>query len=78
MEQHPIRLTVRDDLRRSRLTVAATTRDPESARGLFRRFTTTALADPDPPAWSEHLLGSHPALVERMAMVEAWREHQRP
>ena len=54
-----------------------TTRDPASARALFRHFTTEALADPDPPAWSRVLLDSHPSVVERVALAEAWRARQR-
>jgi STE24 endopeptidase len=49
-----------------------TTRDPESARGLFRGFTTTALADPDPPGWSYVLVETHPTIVQRIALAEAW------
>jgi STE24 endopeptidase len=55
----------------------ATTRDPASARALFRHFTTEALADPDPPAWSRLLFDSHPSVVERVALAEAWRERNR-
>jgi len=55
----------------------ATTRDPASARALFRNFSTEALADPDPPAWSRLLLDSHPSVVERVALAEAWRERER-
>ena len=49
-----------------------TTRDPEAARALFRRFGTTALADPSPPTWSYVLMETHPPLADRTAMVEAW------
>ena len=35
-----------------------TTRDADQARGLFEKFTTLALADPDPPAWSTHGSGA--------------------
>jgi STE24 endopeptidase len=49
-----------------------TTRDPQNAEGLFRGFTTTALADPDPPAWSYVLVESHPTIVQRIALAEAW------
>lgn len=54
-----------------------TTRDPDGARGLFRKFTTLALSDPDPPAWSELLLGSHPSGLERIELAEAWRARSR-
>ena len=54
-----------------------TTRDPAAARELFKKFTTLALADPDPPAWSETLLGSHPPTLERIELAEAWRARSR-
>lgn len=54
-----------------------TTRDPASARALFRHFTTTALADPNPPTWSYVFLGSHPTMLQRIAMAEAWEDRNR-
>jgi STE24 endopeptidase len=54
-----------------------TTRDPESAKGLFAGFTTESLNDPDPPTWSYVLFDSHPSVEERIAMAEAWRRQQR-
>jgi STE24 endopeptidase len=50
-----------------------TTRDPTAATGLFRRFTTVALAQPDPPGWSYLLLADHPTIEQRIGMAEAWR-----
>jgi STE24 endopeptidase len=52
------------------------TRDPESARGLFEGFTETALSDPDPPRWAYVLLETHPPVLDRIAMVEAWERAQ--
>jgi STE24 endopeptidase len=49
------------------------TRDPEALRSLFRKFATTALDQPDPPAWVYVALSTHPSLAERVAMTEAWR-----
>jgi STE24 endopeptidase len=49
------------------------TRDPAAARAFFRRLPATNLAQPEPPAWARVLLGTHPTLVERIAMTEAWR-----
>jgi STE24 endopeptidase len=49
-----------------------TTRDPEAARGLFRRFTKTALVQPDPPTWAYLLLDTHPTIAQRIAMANAW------
>jgi STE24 endopeptidase len=54
------------------------TRDPAAARGVFRRFVETSLAQPDPPAWSRAFLGTHPTLVERIAMADAWAQREKP
>jgi STE24 endopeptidase len=48
------------------------TRDPKSLEGLMVEFSKTGLGDPDPPAWSQLLLGTHPSLVDRVAMARAW------
>ena len=53
-----------------------TTRDPESARGLFREFSETSLGDPSPPTWAYVLLQTHPTLAQRVAMAEAWAARQ--
>jgi STE24 endopeptidase len=49
------------------------THDPGAARGLFRQLAITSLANPDPPTWSYVLDSDHPTIVQRIAMVEAWR-----
>lgn len=54
-----------------------TTRDPDAARGLFEAFTVEALEDPTPPGWAHQLFSSHPSVVERIAMAEAWRRRHR-
>jgi STE24 endopeptidase len=54
------------------------TRDPDSASSLFERFVPTALADPDPPTWDYVLLQNHPTIMQRLAMVEAWRDYASP
>jgi len=41
---------------------------------LFRRFTRTALEQPDPPGWYAFLTGNHPTVEDRIRMVRAWRE----
>jgi STE24 endopeptidase len=53
------------------------TRDPDGARQLFAGFTRASLGDPEPPAWSQWLLGTHPTLAERVAMARAWAARQR-
>jgi STE24 endopeptidase len=50
------------------------TRDPDSLEGIMLGFSETSLGDPDPPAWTQALLGTHPALADRVAMARAWRE----
>jgi STE24 endopeptidase len=50
--------------------------DPDAARGLFEGFTTTALADPDPPLWSYVLLETHPTIVQRVGLVDEWEERE--
>ncbi|MEP7224665.1 MAG: M48 family metalloprotease [Actinomycetota bacterium] len=50
-----------------------TTRDPASGRGLFERFQATSLQQPDPPTWSYIFLDTHPTLMQRIAMAEAWK-----
>jgi STE24 endopeptidase len=52
------------------------TRDPNSARAVFKEFTATDLSQPRPPAWSYVLLDDHPTVIQRIAMVEAWRAAQ--
>jgi STE24 endopeptidase len=50
------------------------TEDPASLEGIMRGFSETSLGDPDPPAWTQLLLGTHPTLADRVAMARAWRE----
>jgi STE24 endopeptidase len=49
-----------------------TTRDPASARALFRGFAREALEDPTPPTWAYQALATHPSIAERIAMATAW------
>jgi STE24 endopeptidase len=55
-----------------------TTRDPASGRGLFEKFQETSLAQPNPPTWAYLFLDTHPTLMQRIAMTEAWKERQSP
>jgi STE24 endopeptidase len=48
------------------------TREPAAAESLLRRLSRTALAQPEPPAWSYALRSTHPSLLERIAMARAW------
>jgi STE24 endopeptidase len=51
------------------------TRDPAGATGLFERFVPTTLSQPSPPAWDYVLLENHPTIMQRIAMVQAWRRY---
>lgn len=53
------------------------TRDPTAARGLIRQLATKSLSNPDPPFWITAVYGSHPTMIDRIAMAEAWEEGQR-
>lgn len=50
------------------------TRDPVSARQLFRSFERTSLEQPSPPVWDYLWLENHPTLLQRIAMAERWQE----
>ena len=50
------------------------TEDPRAVRGLFEAFARTSLGQSDPPAWSHVVFGTHPTLMERIAMARAWAE----
>jgi STE24 endopeptidase len=54
------------------------TDDPAALEGLMRGFSTTSLADPNPPRWAQLMLGTHPSLADRVAMAQAFPERQTP
>jgi hypothetical protein len=51
------------------------TQDPAAATSLFRRFVPTTLDEPNPPTWDYVLRENHPTIMQRLAMVEAWRRY---
>jgi STE24 endopeptidase len=53
------------------------THDPRGMEQLFRRFTSDALSDPNPPGWWHFWFDGHPSGGERVAMARAWRERER-
>jgi STE24 endopeptidase len=53
------------------------THDPAAAKALFRRFTRIALAEPTSPGWATLMLGTHPTIMSRIEMADAWRDLQR-
>ena len=54
------------------------TDEPEAFISFERRLTGQNLADPDPPRWLSRLLGTHPPIVERIGIAEAYRAGERP
>ncbi len=54
------------------------TSDPAAGTKLFEHFQRTSLAEPNPPTWVYLWLGTHPTIAQRLAMVEAWKQRQRP
>jgi STE24 endopeptidase len=51
------------------------THDPAAATGLFERFVPTTLSQPDPPTWDYVVLENHPTIMQRLAMIVAWRRY---
>ena len=49
------------------------TRDPAAAAALFREFVPTTLSEPNAPLWDYVMLENHPTIMQRLAMVQAWR-----
>lgn len=53
------------------------TGDPKAMIGLERRFVTTNLANPEPPALIQFLFGSHPTTLQRIGAAVAWEHGER-
>ena len=54
------------------------TNDPKSFIDLEKQLTVTSLGDPDPPAWSNLLFGTHPTPMKRIGMADAFRTRESP
>jgi Zn-dependent protease with chaperone function len=54
------------------------THDPAAQRGLMRKLARESLADPSPPTWSYVLFATHPTIMQRIAMADAWASARRP
>lgn len=48
------------------------TGDAAAARAVFHSFAEENLAQPNPPRWAVVLFGTHPPLVERLALADAF------
>jgi STE24 endopeptidase len=53
------------------------TRDPASARGVFRGLAKASLSQPRPPTWAYVLFDDPPTVVQRIAMANAWQARER-
>jgi STE24 endopeptidase len=53
------------------------TRRPEAAEELFESFTDYTMEQPNPPTWAYVWQNTHPSVMERIAMAEAWQERRR-
>ena len=53
------------------------TNDPRQFIEMERDLSLSNVADPDPPRWARLLLGTHPAIVERLGIAEAHRRGAR-
>jgi STE24 endopeptidase len=51
-------------------------RDPTAQRSLMQEFTSTSLEEPDPGFVEYVLFENHPTVMQRIAMVEAWKKRQ--
>jgi STE24 endopeptidase len=58
-------------------TALKATDDPEAAEGLFEGFAKEGLSQPDPPGWWHFYFGTHPSLLQRIEMAEAWKRGER-
>ncbi len=56
---------------RADVTALQATNAPQPFVGLQRRLATRSLADPTPPAWSQFWFGSHPTVLERVALARS-------
>ena len=58
---------------RADVVALRTTEDPQAFVQLQRRLALRSLADPTPPAWSQWWFGSHPTVLQRIALARrAW------
>ena len=51
---------------------------PDALSSFERRITRQNLADPDPPRWLTRLIGTHPSIVERIGIANAYAAGARP
>jgi STE24 endopeptidase len=64
--------------RRADAFALALTDEADAFIAFEQRLTRQNLADPDPPRWLSALFGTHPPIVERIGIAEAYRAGERP
>jgi STE24 endopeptidase len=52
------------------------THDPAGARAAFQRLARASLDDPQPPGWETLIAGTHPTIVQRIGMADAFERRQ--
>jgi len=58
----------------SALTAA---KSPDAQKKLMEQFAETSLQQPNPPTWSYIFFDTHPTLMQRIAMAQAWEDGKR-
>jgi STE24 endopeptidase len=53
-------------------------KDPTAQKELFQEFADTSLEQPKPPSWSYVFFDTHPTLMQRIAMAQAWEDRGPP
>jgi Zn-dependent protease with chaperone function len=52
-------------------------KSPEAQKTLMKQFAETSLQQPNPPTWSYIFFDTHPTLMQRIAMAQAWEDGKR-
>jgi STE24 endopeptidase len=52
------------------------TREPATDRSVMKQLAVKSLSDPDPPGWVDGLFGTHPSIMQRIALSKTWEERQ--
>jgi STE24 endopeptidase len=52
-------------------------KSPEAQKKLMEQFADTSLQQPNPPTWSYVFFDTHPTLMQRIAMAQAWQDGKR-
>ena len=52
-------------------------RSPQAQKRLMEQFAATSLQQPNPPTWSYVFFDTHPTLMQRIAMAQAWQDGRR-